>query len=76
MLTLNAEVNNELNSKELDKLFEEDPTEAAKIERKLRRKEETISQSQDKLRQHQQEQFQKILAAEQTKVALKHPEFV
>jgi len=73
--TLNAEINNELNSKELDKLFEEDPTEAAKIERKLRRKKETISQSQDKLRQHQQEQFQKILAAEQTKVALKHPEF-
>tara|TARA_R110001592_G_scaffold27323_2_gene101181 strand:+ start:5863 stop:6879 length:1017 start_codon:yes stop_codon:yes gene_type:complete len=74
--TLNAEVNNELNSKELDKLFEEDPTEAAKIERKLRRRKETISQSQVKLRQHQEQQFQKILAEEQNKVALKHPDFV
>jgi hypothetical protein len=73
--TLNAEVNNELNSKELDKLFEEDPTEAAKIERKLRRRKETISQSQVKLR-HQEQQFQKILAEEQNKVALKHPDFV
>jgi outer membrane biosynthesis protein TonB len=35
--TLNAEVNSELSSQELDKLFDEDPTEAAKLERKIRR---------------------------------------
>ena len=72
--TLNAELNNELNSKELDKLYDEDPTEAAKIERKLRRRRETIKASQEKLRRHQQEQFQKVLAEEQRKVAIKYPE--
>jgi len=74
-ITLNAEINNELSSKELDELWDSDPTEAAKIDRKLRRKQETIQKNQAKLRQHQQEQFQRILMDEQKKVALKHPEF-
>ena len=51
--TLNAEVNSELSSKELDKLFDEDPTEAAKLERKIRRRRETVAQAQRKLRSHQ-----------------------
>jgi hypothetical protein len=73
--TLNAEVNSELSSKELDKLFDEDPTEAAKLERKIRRRRETIAQAQRKLRSHQDDQFQQILREEQKKVALKHPDF-
>jgi hypothetical protein len=73
--TLNAEVNSELSSKELDKLFDEDPTEAAKIERKIRRRRESIVQAQRKLKSHQEEQFQTILREEQKKVALKHPDF-
>ena len=73
--TLNAEVNSEFNSKELDKLFDEDPTEAAKIERKIRRRRESIVQAQRKLKSHQEEQFQTILREEQKKVALKHPDF-
>ena len=73
--TLNAEVNSELSSKELDKLFDEDPTEAAKLERKIRRRRETIAQAQRKLRSHQDDQFQEILREEQKKVALKHPDF-
>ena len=72
--TLNAELNSELNSKELDKLYDEDPTEAAKIERKLRRRREGIQQSQQKLKRHQEQEFQKILTEEQRKVAIKHPE--
>ena len=40
------------------RLWEEDPTEAAKIDRKLRGRRETISQAQKKLRDHQQSQFQ------------------
>jgi len=72
--TLNAELNSELNSKELDRLFDEDPTEAAKIERKLRRRRESLQQSQQKLKRHQEQEFQKILTEEQRKVALKHPE--
>ena len=73
--TLNAEVNSELSSKELDKLFDEDPTEAAKLERKIRRRRETIAQAQRKLRLNQEDQFQEILREEQKKVALKHPDF-
>ena len=73
--TLNAEASSELNSKELDKLFEEDPNGAAKIERKIRRKKETIAQAQRKLRTQQQEQFQSVLREEQMKVRLKHPDF-
>ena len=73
--TLNAEVNSELSSKDLDKLYDEDPTEAAKIERKIRRRKETIAQAQRKLRSHQEEQFQGIIREEQKKVALKHPDF-
>ena len=74
-MTLNAEVNSELSSKELDKLFDEDPTEAAKLERQIRRRKETVAQAQRKLRSHQEDQFQEILREEQKKVALKHPDF-
>ena len=73
--TLNAELNSELNSKELDKLYDEDPTEAAKIERKLRRRREGIQQSQQKLKRHQEQEFQKVVVEEQRKVAIKHPDF-
>ena len=56
VLTLNAEVNNDVNAKELDRLWDEDPTEAAKIDRKIRRRRETLSQAQKKLKDHQQSQ--------------------
>jgi hypothetical protein len=74
-MTLNAEVNSELSSKELDKLFDEDPTEAAKLERQIRRRKETVAQAQRKLRSHQENQFQEIVREEQKKVVLKHPDF-
>ena len=74
VLTLNAEVNNDVNAKELDRLWDEDPTEAARIDRKIRRRRETLSQSQKKLRDHQQAQFQEVLKEEQKKVAMKFPE--
>ena len=73
-LTLNAEVNNDLNAKELDALWEEDPTEAARIDRKIRRRKDTLSQAQNKLRNHQQAQFQEVLKEEQKKVAVKFPD--
>ena len=74
VLTLNAEVNNDVNTKELDRLWDEDPTEAARIDRKIRRRRETISQAQKKLRDHQQAQFQEVLKEEQKKVTMKFPE--
>ena len=72
--TLNAEINNDMNSKELDALWDEDPTEAAKIDRRIQKRKQTIQQAQQKLREHQQAQFQEILKEEQRKLHLKHPE--
>jgi hypothetical protein len=72
--TLNAEINNDMNSKELDKLWDEDPTEAAKVDRRIQKRKNTIQQAQQKLREHQQAQFQELLREEQRKLHLKHPE--
>ena len=72
--TLNAEINNDMNSKELDALWEEDPTEAAKVDRRIQKRKNTIQQAQQKLRDHQQAQFQEILKEEQKKLHLRHPE--
>ena len=72
--TLNAEINNDSNSKELDALWDEDPTEAAKVDRRIQKRKQTIQQAQQKLREHQQSQFQEILKEEQRKLHLKHPE--
>ena len=74
VVTLNAEINNDMNSKELDKLWDEDPTEAAKIDRRIQKRKNTIQQAQQKLREHQQSQFQELLREEQKKLHLKHPE--
>lgn len=72
--TLNAEINNDMNSKELDRLWDEDPTEAARVDRRIQKRKQTIQQAQQKLREHQESQFQEILKEEQRKLHLKHPE--
>ncbi len=74
VVTLNAEINNDMNSKELDKLWDEDPTEAAKIDRRIQKRKNTIQEAQQKLREHQQTQFQELLREEQRKLHLRHPE--
>ena len=74
VVTLNAEINNDMNSKELDKLWDEDPTEAAKIDRRIQKRKNTIQEAQSKLREHQQTQFQEILREEQRKLHLRHPQ--
>ena len=72
--TLNAEINNDMNSKELDRLWDEDPTEAARVDRRIQKRKQTIQQAQQRLREHQEAQFQEILREEQRKLHLKHPE--
>ena len=72
--TLNAEINNDINSQELDRLWDEDPTEAARVDRKINKRKQSIQQAQQKLREHQQTQFQEILKEEQRKLHLRHPE--
>jgi hypothetical protein len=73
VVTLNAEINNDMNSKELDALWDEDPTEAARVDRKINKRKQSIQQAQQKLREHQETQFQEILRNEQKKLHLKHP---
>ena len=72
--TLNTEINNDMNSKELDALWEEDPTEAAKVDRRIQKRKQSIQQAQQKLREHQEIQFQEVLREEQKKLHLRHPE--
>ena len=74
VVTLNAEINSDMNSKELDRLWDEDPTEAAKVDRRIQKRKNTIQEAQQKLREHQQTQFQEILREEQKKLHLRHPE--
>ncbi len=74
VVTLNAEINNDMNSKELDALWEEDPTEAARVDRRIQKRKQSIQQAQQKLRDHQQSQFQEVLREEQKKLHMKHPE--
>ena len=74
VVTLNAEINNDMNSKELDRLWDEDPTEAARVDRRIQKRKQTIQQAQQRLREHQEAQFQEILREEQRKLHLKHPE--
>ena len=74
VVTLNAEINNDMNSKELDRLWDEHPTEAAKIDRRIQKRKNTIQEAQQKLREHQQTQFQEILREEQRKLHLRHPQ--
>ena len=74
VLTLNAEINNDMSSKELDQLWEEDPTEAAKIDRKIRRRRDTITSAQRKLKEHQTAQFNNLVAEEKKRISLKYPE--
>ena len=74
VLTLNAEINNDMSSKELDQLWEEDPTEAAKIDRKIRRRRDTITSAQRKLKEHQTAQFNNAVAEEKKRISLKYPE--
>ena len=73
VVTLNAEINNDMNSKELDALWDEDPTEAARVDRKIQKRKQSIQQAQQKLREHQESQCRWILKNEQKKLHLKHP---
>ena len=71
VVTLNAEINNDMNSKELDKLWDEDPTEAAKIDRRIQKRKNTIQEAQQKLREHQQNSVSGNIKRRTKKTSLK-----
>ena len=75
MSVAQQQLNAEINSADLDKLYDEDPTEAAKIERRLKRKQESLNQAVQKTQSEQKQQFESFLQDQQKKLTLKMPEF-
>jgi len=69
------DLNAEINSADLDKLYDEDPTEAAKLERKLKKKQDALNQSLQQTQAEQKQQFESYLQDQQRKLVSKMPEF-
>ena len=69
------DLNAEINSADLDKMYDEDPTEAAKQERKLKKKQDALNQSMYQAQAEQKEQFSSFLQDQQRKLVSKMPEF-
>ena len=65
----------EINSADLEKLYEEDPTEAARIEHRLRRKQEKLNSAMAKTQSEQNKQFESFLSDQKNKLVTKLPEF-
>ena len=70
-----VDLNAEINSADLDKLYDEDPTEAARVERKLKKKQDALNQSLQQTQAEQKEQFSSFLQDQQRKLVSKMPEF-
>ena len=69
------DLNAEINSADLDRMYEEDPTEAARVERKLKKKQDALNQSLQQAQAEQKEQFSSFLQDQQRKLVSKMPEF-
>ena len=70
-----VDLNAEINSADLDRLYDEDPTEAARVERKLKKKQDALNQSIQQTQAEQKEQFSSFLQDQQRKLVSKMPEF-
>ena len=70
-----VDLNAEINSADLDRLYDEDPTEAARVERKLKKKQDALNQSLQQAQAEQKEQFSSFLQDQQRKLVSKMPEF-
>ena len=73
--TAQQNLNAEINSADLDRLYDEDPTEAARVERKLKKKQDALNQSLQQAQAEQKEQFSSFLQDQQRKLVSKMPEF-
>ena len=74
VVTLNAEINNDMNSKELDRLWEEDPTEAAKLIVEFRKEKYDIRSTAKTERASTSSVSGNIKKKNKEKLHLKHPE--
>ena len=69
------ELQTEYSNIEFEKLYEDDPVEAARLEHKMRKRAENLQRIQEETRNNQMNEFQKYLQEEQAKVATLIPEF-
>ena len=69
------QINAEFASVDLERLYEEDPTEAARIEHKLKRKQEKFAEAVNKTRFEQQKHLQEIIKLQENELVKKLPEF-
>ena len=69
------QLNAEINSSDLEKLYEEDPTEAARIEHRLKRKQEQLNQAMQKTQLEQKQQLRSYIDDQKKKLVMKMPEF-
>jgi len=75
MALTQQQLNSEFKDLDLERLYEEDPTEAARLEHKMKKKQEKLSESIQKVRAEQQKQFQNIVSEQQKILVNKIPEF-
>lgn len=69
------QLNSEINNVDLNKLYEEDPVEATKVERQIRLKKDKMIEAAQKLQQEQQRQLSSYVQEQQRILAQKMPEF-
>ena len=69
------QLNEEANQVDLEKLYEDDPSEAMRIERRMKKKQEKLDQAMQKSQAEQKQQFDSFLQDQQTKLVAKMPEF-
>jgi hypothetical protein len=69
------QLNSEINNVDLNKLYEEDPVEATKVERQIRLKKEKMMDAANKLQQEQTRQLSSYVQEQQRILAEKMPEF-
>lgn len=69
------ELQTEYSNIDFEKLYEDDPVEAARLEHKMRKRAENLQRIQEETRNNQMNEFQKYIQEEQAKVATLIPEF-
>lgn len=69
------ELQTEYSNIDFEKLYEDDPVEAARLEHKMRKRAENLQKIQEETRNNQMNEFQKYIQEEQAKVATLIPEF-
>ena len=75
MSVAQEQLNTEISSSDLEALYDEDPAQAARIEHRLRKKQEKLNSAFQKAQSEQKQQFDGYLQSEKTKLVNNIPDF-